>query len=127
MGTLIGSYLIWHYGEAFKDIWNHLKNLLSFIYHFFSIPVLLKTFFAPWRKLGEQYPKGIDIAGMLSTFFINSLMRCIGALFRFCLIVFGCVVLFAAFCLGLFTFVFWAVFPVILIVVFLSGCRLLFL
>lgn len=127
MITLITSYLYWHYTEALKDLWQHLKNFLWFVYHFFSIPVLFHTFFMPWRRMGESYPKGLDIAGFLSTFFINSLMRLVGVLMRFFLILMGLFCLFLTFSAGVVACVIWLALPWFAIILLFSGLRLLFL
>ena len=125
MITLVTSYLYWHYTQAIKDIWQHLKNFLWFCYHFFSIPLLVKTFFAPWRRMGEAYPKGLDIAG--STLLINSLMRLIGIIMRFFLIFVGLVSLVLVCIAGLAAFILWIILPWLAIIIFISGFRLIFL
>ena len=127
MIALITSYLYWHYTGALKDLWQHLKNFLWFIYHFFSIPVLLHTFFMPWRRMGEAYPKGLDIAGYLSTFFINSLMRFLGMAMRTFLILAGLFCLAGTFAVGVFAFGVWLALPWCAIAILFSGLRLLFL
>jgi hypothetical protein len=127
MFSLIGSYFLWHYTEAFADIGRHIRNFLWFFFHFFSIPVLLKTFFAPWRRLGESYPKDLNLGGALSVFTVNSLMRLVGMILRLIMIVFGVSVVVLAAVGGAVFLVVWALLPVLAAVVFLSGIRLFFL
>ncbi len=77
--------------------------------------------------MGEAYPRGLDIPGFLSTFFINSLMRLIGMMMRFFLILIGLFCLSATFALGVIAFIIWLALPWFSLVVLFSGFRLLFL
>ena len=127
MFTLITSYLYWHYTEALEDIWQHLKNFLWFVYHFFSLPLLFHTLFAPWKRMTEAYPHGLDMGGFLSALFINTMMRMIGLAMRALLILAGLFCLAVVFILGLGAFVLWLILPWFSIILLLSGLRLLFL
>ena len=127
MIALIGTYIFWHYTIAFKDLSVHLKNFIWFFFHFFSIPVLFKTFFEPWKRMEERYPRGIDIGGMMSTFIINTMMRTIGVIMRGILLIGGCITLFIVSILGIACFAVWFLMPAIAVILFISGARLLFI
>jgi len=127
MIALVASYFWWHYTIAFRELGVHAKNFLWFFFHLFSIPVLLKTFFQPWKRMAERYPKGLDIGGFLSTLLINVLMRIVGALMRTIVLAVGVVVVVVIFCLSVASFFVWAILPWLAILVFLSGVRLLFI
>ncbi|MCX6751868.1 MAG: hypothetical protein NT161_03875, partial [Candidatus Nomurabacteria bacterium] len=87
------KYIAWHYGKALLEFDAIYKNLINFIYNFFSISVLVKSFFAPWRRLGEEYPKDVlKIEEMVSVFVVNFLMRLVGILMRAILIIIGLVI-----------------------------------
>jgi hypothetical protein len=126
MISLLASYFCWHYTTAYKELSKHFKNFLWFFYHFFSMPVLLRTYFEPWKRMEERYPKGLDIGGMASTFLINSMMRLIGALMRSVILLIGVIALAIVFCLGIACFVVWTVLPWLALLVFISGIRLIF-
>jgi hypothetical protein len=120
------SYLGWHYTLALQDLAGIYRNILRFVYHFFSLPVLVRTIFAPWRRLGEAYPSGmLDISGKLAAFFINSMMRLVGAIIRLWMILFGSLVWLLAAILGLVTFVLWLVLPPLLILGLILSLKLL--
>ena len=127
MISLFGAYFFWHYTTAFKDLWIHLKNFLWFFYHFFSLPVLARTFFDPWKRMEERYPRGLNVGGYASTFIINSMMRTIGAFMRTILLLFGGSVLLVVVCLGIACFFIWAILPGLALLVLISGARLLFI
>lgn len=85
--TVLGDYIRWHYSRAFSDIFNIWRNLTHFVFHFFSIPLLLRTFFAPWKRIeARRETTGLDIGDWISTKVVNTIMRFVGALMRFSLI-----------------------------------------
>ena len=120
------SYLWWHYGLAWRDLAQIYSNFLWFTYHFFSLPVLVRTLFAPWKRLGEVYPDHFDLGATLATFFINSLMRVVGFLFRSIMLLVGVLVLFLVFIFGLIIFLIWLVLPVLITLIFLTGLKIFF-
>lgn len=118
------NYLWWHYTLAWRDLGLIYRNFLWFTYHFFSLPVLARTLFAPWKRLGESYPTHFDLAATLSTLLINSLMRIVGFLFRSVMLIVGVAVWGAVFSLGLLVFVLWLVLPVLVVFIFILGIKL---
>ncbi len=124
-GTLPFQYLGWHYTLALKDYAVNAGNILRFIYHFFSLPTLIKTFFAPWRRLGEQYRKVFDPGAWFETFILNALMRLLGMFFRLWLILTGLAVLAVASVAAVVIFIFWLILPLAVAIIFLGGLNLL--
>lgn len=126
--TLVGYYLIWHYGPAWVDLIRVGQNLLWFVYHIFSVPILIKTFFSPWKRLTEE-PKGniiTDTEGVVEAFIVTTLMRIAGVIARACMLVVAVGLLAALSVAGLLLFVVWVVMPVIPPILFLLGVVLLF-
>lgn len=120
------DYLWWHYGAAWRDLLAIWGNFLWFVYHFFSLPVLSRTLFSPWKRLGEAYPERFDLGGALATFFINSLMRLIGAAIRLILLGSGVLVCALVIALGLAALVLWLVVPLIIVSALVLGLALWF-
>jgi hypothetical protein len=114
-------YAVWHYTGAIADILRIWRNYLWFFYHFFSIPVLLKTLFSPWRRLQEEYKGGFDIESFFSTIIVNIMMRFVGALVRLVFIIAGIAILTIVFLAGLAFLVFWMVLPVLSLGVLVVG------
>lgn len=121
------DYLVWHYSRAVLEFSHIYKNILIFLINFFSIPILLRSFFAPWRRMGEDYPKNVfnsfeDVAAVLV---VNLIMRLVGLIMRTIVIVFG--VLFVA-VVALFypiLLLLWLLLPLILIILIMLGFGLL--
>lgn len=83
IGSLFLRYIGWHYSRALIEFWQNVKTLFWFAGHFFSIEILLKTFFQPWKRLNEE--KGSAAGGLedwFGRFVINTLMRFIGIVCR---------------------------------------------
>lgn len=120
------SYLVWHYAQGLKDIARVWTNLLWFVYNFFSLPLLLKTFFEPWRRITETRVvgkfSGEDIAEVLMT---NVVMRFVGALLRAVMIVIGTIAVLIVFWGGIFFYVAWVFLPILVIASFFYGLSIL--
>lgn len=125
MFRLILSYFIWHYSQAFRDIYYLYKNFIWFIYHFFSIKVLTKTLFSPWRKLNEAYRGGWSLNAFFETFAVNIIMRIVGFFVRLSIIVIGVMCLAVTFISEIVTFFLWLFLPAIISLLFVSSLRLL--
>lgn len=90
-----------------------------FASNYFSLGLLLKTFFSPWRKYRWRYPRGLVLGEFFSTLISNSFSRILGAMMRVVLIILG--ILFQIFIAlaGLVVFVAWILTPVIIVIGFL--------
>jgi len=123
----IGEYFAWHYSEALVDVVHIWKNILHFLYEFFSISLLLRTLFTPWKRLGEERRRKFDLGDIIGVLIINTIMRIIGTVMRFVLIVFGSVAI--ALCLlgGVLALFVWVFAPLIIAVLLIVGFGIMFL
>ena len=119
--TFVPLYFQWHYTKGTKDLVAVWSNFLWFEFHFFSVPVMLKTLFVPFRRLGETYPKFIDFEEFFSALLVNTLMRIVGAVLRLCIIVVGLLTWVILFGLGIAVFAAWLLLPALLVVMFING------
>lgn len=69
------------------------KNFIKFLFYYFSIGLLLKTFFSPWRRDITKYPQGIDFAKIFKAFAFNIISRILAAIMRICVIIFGLIII----------------------------------
>jgi hypothetical protein len=95
------------------------KNYILFALNYFSLPILLKSFFAPWRKYRWNYPKGFDIGEFFSTLISNAFSRVLGAIMRIVLIIVGAAFQVFVIFTGLIIFLLWIFIPFIVIAGFL--------
>jgi len=110
------TWILWHFVEMPNFLFAVWKNYFLFALNYFSAPVLLKTFFAPWKKYNWQYPKNFDISLYAQTFVSNTFSRFLGALMRIVLLIIG--VLFQLFVViaGFFVLFAWIMIPFIVLI-----------
>jgi hypothetical protein len=123
MGLLvfIKDYFSWHYSTALKegvDIW---KNFLWFISQFFSIGLLLKTLFQPFRRMREYYSRGFDPKQYLETLAVNTMMRSVGFAVRLAILALGFGIGALVIIIGAVFFLIWLLLPIFIIWCFLGG------
>lgn len=121
IATLVGNYFVWHYTRAYRELIHIEKNILWFLFHFFSLPELTRTLFSPWKRLGENYGSIFDTEEFFAALVTNSLMRIVGIVMRAIIIGAGSIVLIVAL-VGSFIAVFvWTLLPLIIIFAFITG------
>lgn len=116
--SIIPYYLAWHYSRGLRDYFKVWKNILWFVWNFFSITILLKTFFAPFKRLKEKYQGGLDIENFFTALITTTIMRLVGMTMRAVVIAPGLVAFLVCFFGGLAGIIIWIVLPFILGLVF---------
>ncbi|MCJ7827773.1 AAA family ATPase, partial [Patescibacteria group bacterium] len=108
------NYFEWHYAFIPVKILHSTLNLLIFFWHFFSIGILLKTLFSPWkRQIVTRTKPGLDLGEIFERITFNLISRVIGAMVRVSLILFWLVLEIITIPLGLTFFSIWIILPLI--------------
>ena len=103
--------ITWLYFDVPRNILKAWRNFLLFNLQYFSIPLLLKTFFSHWRRYQSYYPRGLDIKRYFEVFVSNLISRILGGILRSVLILVGLLIeLFILFA-GLVVFLGWLALP----------------
>ena len=123
--NIVFQYLIWHFFDMPKNILRAWRDYLRFNLNYFSVPLLLKTLFSPWKKYRVSYGKGLDVGKYLEAFFSNLIFRIFGAIIRAFLIVIGITAEFVIVLGGAMAFFAWLVLPALLILGIYYGFRIL--
>ena len=120
------QWISWQFFDVSKNILKAWKNYLKFYWNYFSILLLIKTFFSPWHRYKWSYGKGFDIGKYFEAFVSNLISRILGAILRFFLIIIG--LLFEIFIIfaGISIFLGWLVLPILLILGLYYGVRIIF-
>jgi hypothetical protein len=114
------SYFAWHYSKGLRDLFVAWGNITWATINFFSVPLLLGTFFAPWKRMEDTAPEG-DIEGFFETVVVNTLSRIVGMFIRFWLIVLGVLSGLLSLVMLAFLVVIWLVSPFASIVAVVYG------
>jgi len=126
MSILLIRYFRWHFTDQTRKILKGWKNFLAFGIYFFSITLLLKTLFSPWKGIRWSVGRGFDLWEQFLVLFSNLFSRFLGAMARIPVILMGIFfeLLILAFGAGL--LLAWLVLPFLLIFCFVLGLILLF-
>ncbi|MDI6591535.1 MAG: hypothetical protein QME61_01145 [Patescibacteria group bacterium] len=123
--NILFQYLIWHFLEMPGNILKTWKNFLKFNLNYFSIHLLLRTFFFPWRRYRIPYGKGFDIERYLEAFFSNLIFRILGATVRSFLILTGILIEIFIILGGMIVFLGWLLLPILLLAGLYFGFKIL--
>ena len=123
--NLLSQYLVWQFYDVPKKLILIWQDLLLFNLNYFSIILLLKTLFFPWRRYKWFYEKGFDIRKHFETFFSNLISRVLGFIVRSLLIIIGLVFEIVIFFFGFIVLFSWLFLPFILISGFIFGLRII--
>ena len=124
--NIIGQYFNWHYKDQAGALIGVWKNFLRFNFNYFSLPILLKTLFYPWRKYQWFYGRGFEVGKYLQVFISNLISRILGAMIRSLLILIGLLAEVFIALAGATVLVFWLALPILLLFGLWFGFKALF-
>lgn len=111
----IVGILSWWYGTGWKQRFLMLKERLAATADYFSIDLLLKTLFAPYRQISAGQVRG-SLNVQMRAFFDRLLSRIIGAVIRLFMVIIGSISLLFYSLIGLFLVVLWGIVPLLPVV-----------
>ena len=108
------SFLQWWYSRGWGIYFRGFRERLSNIADFFSIGLLVKTLFQPFKQVSadEAGERG-GLQGSLVAFFDRLLSRLIGFIVRTGLIIFGIISMIITFVMGLVLAIVWPCIPIL--------------
>src|SRR3989344_4778408 len=113
--NIVIMWLLWRFYEMPKFLFSVWRSYLLFGLNYFSIDLLLKTLFSPWRKYNWIYPRGFDIKEFFNTLVSNTFSRILGAMCRMVLIIIGALAQVFVFVVGIVVIILWLLIPFIII------------
>jgi hypothetical protein len=125
--SLVHDYFVWHYSRAYREIFSVWLNLMWFVIHFFSIPLLLRSWFSPYKRITEERKRSLNFEDLVGYIVINLMSRIVGAMLRSFLIIIGLVLLCVIAIVGLAVHVLWIFLPLLLVTGLVIGVSLLFM
>jgi len=102
----------WHYSFGIKFYLHTYKNSLFSVVQYFSLPLLVRSLFAPWKKLIiTEKKKGFNLTEALNTASFNFVSRIVGFFVRLILLITGSLFLLFMTIAGGLGLLLWYVFP----------------
>ena len=124
--SLFFEYSKWHYGRAYSSALVTGGNFMWFIVHFFSMPLLLRTLFSPWKRIQEEHDKQ-GLEDYFATIAVNVMTRVFGFCVRIFILFVGLSVLILGAVFILAWFIVWVFLPVLVIMSVIFGIKILLL
>ncbi len=126
MENIIFQYLEWQFIDTPKGILAGWRNCLKFNLNYWSVPLLLKTWFSHWRRYRYSYGRGFDFKRYFEVFTFNIISRVLGAIMRSVLIIFGVSTEIFVILAGTIVLLVWLLLPLFLVGGFYYGFKILF-
>ena len=108
---IVGIYS-WWYSAGWRKLIERVQNSLLNMYDTFSLGLLLKTLFSPWRQISAGRVRG-SISVQMRAFFDRLVSRIIGGFIRSVVLIFGSIFMVCAILIGLLRIVLWPIVPIV--------------
>lgn len=108
---MLTLFLKWQFLYSNANFLKAYIEVLKFALHIFSVPLLVKTFFAPWHRYWFAYPSGFNPIAVANAIFGNIMSRVIGMILRTFFILIGVMFTIVVSIFGFATFLTWALLP----------------
>lgn len=109
----IVGLLVWWYGPGWKKVGTILAQKAVVTEDYFSIDLLLKTLFSPFRQISADTLRGGTLGDKLRAAFDKLFSRLIGAAVRVILILTGCLWLLLNIIIDIGILLLWPLLPVL--------------
>ena len=111
MLMLMVGFLQWWYTRGWARFMEGFLNRLRGLTDFFSLGLLVKTFFSPFRQISAYGDDNASLQQQFAQFWDKMLSRIIGAVVRFMIIIGGIVTLFVVTTVGFVLTLAWPLMP----------------
>ncbi len=119
---LVIGFLQWWYGPGWRDAGNRILGRVKSTYQFFSIAMLLRTLFLPWRRI-ISYSEG-SLQQRLRAAVDNLVSRGVGFSIRIMALLTAVVLMTLTFVIGGALVILWPLLPLISVGLMVGGLAL---
>lgn len=116
---MLYGYFYWWYGEGLKQAWSSSGKVLLQLSDIFSLEILLKTWFAPWKN-DVLTARNISLLDQLKLWEGNLASRAIGFLLRSVIIGFSLFLLTLAVFLLAVGLALWIFLPIVIVLLMIE-------
>lgn len=113
---LVVGFLQWWYARGWLDLINKMFSMLRSLADSFSISLLLKTLFSPYKQISAYGSGNISFQAQISDFFDKLLSRVIGMILRLIIIFIGIITMLLYVVASSVTILLWPLLPVLPVV-----------
>lgn len=111
--------LSWWYGPGWKQAATGVRKHLTGVSHLFSVPILIRTLWSPWRRI-VSYP-GASIDQKLRALGDNLVSRMIGFTVRFLVLITAGISLLLTSLVGALYIIIWPLVPIMAVMSLVVG------
>lgn len=125
---LVLCFVQWWYGRGFKEYLNKFTDHLKDTVDFFSMHLLIRNFFEPYRQIGTGRRDNLPLEDRFHAWVDLALSRFIGATSRFVILVVGTILLIIRTVIGGVLMILWPLAPaliVCLVILYMNGVTFL--
>lgn len=126
LGEVLLAYFRWHYSRGLEELIENVRNIIAFLFHFFSFKLFLRTLFSPWMQMRERYQRGFHPETILPTLTVNLIMRLVGLISRLAIMFLGLVSIFTFTLLAIVFSIIWLFMPLVLLALLSSATFLIY-
>jgi hypothetical protein len=108
---LVVAFIQWWYGPGWRDASSRLLAKIHETYLNFSMPILLRTMFAPWRRIIT--PPGGSLEQRVRALLDNTVSRLVGFAVRLIALIAACVLIALYTLIGGLIVLLWPVLPIL--------------
>ena len=108
----IAGILSWWYGPGWRERVLKMRESLASTMDYFSVGLLLKTLFSPFRQISAGKVSG-PLSIQMRAFFDRLISRLIGAMIRITIMIVGLVTIFLFAVIGTVGVILWAFIPLL--------------
>lgn len=119
------TYFYWWYFEEPIVLWRAVRIITKKIFFEFSVPVLLRTLFDPWKR-DITYVPNASLQELFNIWLGNVISRLVGFVMRFFTILIGFILTIISFVILLAFLLAWFLMPIIIILLIINGVAAVF-
>jgi hypothetical protein len=113
--------LTWWYFGGLSDQFGRIKKMLAKVNDQFSIPLLLKTLFYPFRMIDADKVYGPSLGDKIKAWADQMISRMIGGAIRIVVVIIGIIVLAVTVVISMLRMALWVALPILPIIVLVGS------
>ncbi len=113
------AFFKWWYGPGWLKLVASVKGRISGTINSFSVPLLLRTLFSPWRRIIS--PGGDNVIAGLRATLDNTVSRFVGLGVRLIVVITATIIVSFVFIGGVAAIIAWPLVPVVAVVLLVKG------